>query len=334
MRVGLVAPADTSCLGNPGWHMITAGIRWLTRQAVPDASFITLDMIRDDAAQWQAAQQCEALILCGNPRFSLSEDSWWECGIWERLHDCAQSNVRVVDGWGGACVPIEENNAESMDGAVERLMAVPRMSQHLSSLMSRTLWGAIARDELAERCYEDAFIESTLLPCSSWWAARSFNLRGGSPAIEHPQIVVVMALPDHDDWLPDALRALAKRGRQRGWRTPFIATTWWDFEWARRVGLPDVRLVTDPESLLRLYASTSRVYSFRVHASIPAASVGCSVLTFAVDSRALVCKPFGLPVLPFTDLREHASLRLAPQPATDPHLATSVDNLRRLLTSC
>src|SRR3546814_10493166 len=89
-----------------------------------------------------------------------------------------------------------------------------------------------------------------------------------------------------------------------------IAINWNDYEWAISNGI-DATLISDAGSLLRTYARCNMVVSLRVHAAIPAASLGCEVALLAIDSRALITEPFGIPISPFTDLQsrseEHTS---------------------------
>lgn len=301
MRIALVTPSDTACTGNAGAHMITAGIREIVRGARPDASFVIVDMLRDNDPQWAAARTCDAVILCGNPRFSVSEfDAWWECGIWDRISACIDAGVRVIDGWGGACVGLDV--PDDLELQAETLLAIPRTRRVLDA--ARRLHGAITRDPLAARLYGAAGVPNVHeLPCSSWFARWDLGFRWNEEASTIPAAIVLLALHGHA-WAPEALgRLAAQLGDSSGEPARFIASTWSDFHWAMEAGLEGVMLVTDPQSLLRLYARVERLVSFRIHASIPAASVHRQVCTLAVDTRAAALAPFGLPVQPFTDLR-------------------------------
>lgn len=290
MRIGLVAPLGHGCEANPGWHMITDGIRYLARQAVPEASFLPIDMLHDNAAHWAAAATCDAVILCGNPRFSGSEDSWWEYGVWNRLLQLQFAGVRVIDGWSGSCLPLAPTrDVESM---AQTLREIPR-TEHLLKI-ARIIDGVVTRDAVTQSLYAQAGVRSTLLPCSSWWAAREHAIQPASSDID---AMVLLALPGHDSWLPDAIRAL------KGYE--LIASTWDDYIWARGVGL-HAALICDVDSLLRLYARCRRVLAFRIHAAIPAASLACEVGVVAIDSRALACDLFDLPQIAFTDLAARA----------------------------
>src|SRR3546814_11554113 len=112
MRIALITPTAMNCAGNVGAQMITSGIRHLVVSAISDARFIDVEMLWDDEDQCSAAATCDAAVLCGNPRFSVSpDDAWWECGIWSRITELSRSGVRVIDGWVGASAELDCDNA-------------------------------------------------------------------------------------------------------------------------------------------------------------------------------------------------------------------------------
>src|SRR3546814_15363559 len=74
MRIALITPTAMNCAGNVGAQMITSGIRHLVVSAISDARFIDVEMLWDDEDQWSAAATCDAAVICGNPRFSVSPD--------------------------------------------------------------------------------------------------------------------------------------------------------------------------------------------------------------------------------------------------------------------
>lgn len=330
MNIGLVAPAGTSCRSNAGAHLLTAGIRWLIRQAVPGARFVTVEMLRDDPAQWSAAMTCDALVLCGNPRFSAGDaDAWWEHGIWDRLVAAQLAGIPVIDAWAGACLGLDAGT--DLDADAARLEAIPRVRSALAH--AGVIRGRITRDALAQRVYERAGLQSELLPCSSWWAHRELDVHAADEPVDlRPyDAIVLLGMAGHA-WMPAALRRLQATIEADDASRPclLLATTWSDLLWARGAGLNTTQLVSDPASLLRTYAQCRRVASLRIHASIPAASVGCAVATLGLDTRALACAPFRLTVTPFTALHELD----APLPfayAEAPDAAPAITTLRTLL---
>lgn len=331
MHLALIAPCGTSCASNAGAHMITAGIRWLLRRDIPGVRFSMIEMLHDAPDQWAAAAQtADAFVLCGNPRFSTSADAWWEDGIWQRIADAAAvRGARVIDAWGGACLPLPEDGAElDVAAAAAQLVAVPRIAERVGPLMRACGVRAIARDDVAQACYQALGVPSVPLPCSSWWAQREHGVHIRSWADDARQNSVILLRLDGHEGAADALRTLPARiaamPRARDLPTQIIATRVQDYAWAREQGLDDVQLITDPPSLLRVYALSNLVVSLRIHASIPAASLGASVCTLAVDTRARICDPFGLPHQPLADLfNPDAPLRadFAVPPALEPVVA-------------
>src|SRR3546814_16229471 len=100
------------------------------------------------------------------------------------------------------------------------------------------------------------------------------------------------------------------------------------YEWAISNGI-DATLISDAGSLLRTYARCNMVVSLRVHAAIPAASLGCEVALLAIDSRALITEPFGIPISPFTDLQSGVIPPAAF--AAIPDTRAAIETLRRML---
>lgn len=285
MRIALVTPCLLGADANPGWYMITAGIRALTRHAMGGCDFIPIDMIDDRAAHWAAAATCDAAILCGNPRFTLSDPAFWECGIWDRLLQLQAGGVRVIDGWAGSAYSI--GTGKTIDEMAEEIGSLPRNVEYLKT--AAAMHGRITRDPLMQRIYERAGIPSTLLPCSSYWVPSQVPTpieRRGRDAI------VVVALHGQPQ-VGHALRAIRKD--MSGARpVDVIASTLNDYRWCLAEGMRDAILLPDPESLLERYGRYRNVLALRIHAAIPAASVGCAVHAVAIDTRALTCEQFGI----------------------------------------
>lgn len=339
MHLALIAPCSTSSASNAGAHMITAGIRWLLRRAVPGVRFSLVEMLRDAPDQWAAAAQtADAFVLCGNPRFSTSADAWWEDGIWQRIADAAAvRGARVIDAWGGACLALPEPGMVlDVPASARHLVGFRRIAERVGPRMRASGMRAIARDDVAQACYEALGVPSVRLPCSSWWAQREHGVQIRSWADDGRQNSIILLRLDGHEGAAEALRILPARiatlpgARGRDLPTRIIATCVQDYAWAREQGLDDVQLITDPPSLLRVYALSNVVVSLRIHASIPAASLGASVCTLAVDTRARICDPFGLPHQPLADLfNPDAPLRadFAVPPALEPVVAHLQEHL-------
>lgn len=317
MRVALVTPLDAGIHANPGWRFITAGIRWVVRCADPTAEFIEVSMLDDRPDDWRAASTCDATILCGNPRFSMSTGlEYWESTIWERL---VALDMPVIDAWAGSAFPFSDL-APTVDEMAVAIGAFPGRSRRLQ--LAARIPHHITRDATMQRIYEAVGIASVLLPCSSWWAADDLAVR---PEPEKRFDAIVLYRMAGHAWVPDALIAAAAR-MSDGLPVRIIAPTCEDFEWADPFVAAE--LVSDPVSLLRVLAGARRVLSFRIHSAIPAASVGARVAVVSIDSRSTTCDPFGIPAVRFTELAAWTPYFAQ---ATTPDLSIAVATMRGML---
>lgn len=294
MRVALISPTDIGPLTNPGSHMITAGIRYLVRKAFPDASIMVLDMMNDLPHVWKLALTCDVAILSGNPRFTSSPGgAWWNTGIWGRLAELQSNGVKVIDGWSGGCVghPIGE-----LTDMAQAIASNPRNKRIFPDV--RKISGRIVRDKLLAAAYKMEQIPHVFLPCSAWWAAAQYSVE---PEKERDRDAIVLIRMPGNEWIGGAVQRIQRQMAQDR-PTDIVACHFEDYEWAESCGIPNVLPLHDPESLCLLYASCRRVLAFRIHAAIPAASVGCEVSCIEIDGRVLTIEPFGIPWHPFTDL--------------------------------
>lgn len=295
MRIALVSPCTLGADSNPGWFMITAGIRALVRRVVPDPQFIMVDMMQDNPLHWGAAATCDCAIVCGNPRFTLSDDAWWEGGIWYRLLQLQAAGINVIDGWSGAAFALEE---KSFDDMADEIIAKPRNAHFLE--YAKAINWRITRDALMTRVYERVGAACVQLPCSSYWAKH--DIVGPTGLNTHAQNAIMVISRPHRAGLRDTLHEI-HRTMSLDIPTSIVASTWGDYVWARGMGFAPT-LISDAASLLQLYHRCQLVLSFRLHAAIPAASMGASVHTIAIDTRATACEPFNIPVTSIDRLHE------------------------------
>src|SRR3546814_5437569 len=88
------------------------------------------------------------------------------------------------------------------------------------------------------------------------------------PICRDRNAIVLLEMRSHE-WAPDTIKALQSRMAP----CEVIAINWNDYEWAISNGI-DATLISDAGSLLRTYSRCNMVVSLRVHAAIPAASIG------------------------------------------------------------
>jgi hypothetical protein len=260
--IALVTPLDGGCTHNPGCDMITAGIEWLVRRAFPGVHVLRVDMMQDLTTHWNAAAaNCQAAILCGNPRLSLSPDAYHEDEVLARMVWLKSKGLRIVDGWAGASTTLEDHGGSA-------LMSIPRNMRNAERLRQFDL--VIARDSLMlEICYRFK-VPAVQLPCSSWWAREHFAMPRPSAKTGPSLAILDTAAPIPDGFAPVTLM----------WPNAY----------------PGATLVNDPRDLLHMMAAAPQVLTNRSHAAIPAASLGCEVGVLAMDSRVHTIAPFNMPM--------------------------------------
>lgn len=300
MRFGIVEPVDYTDRGNPGWHMINAGIRHLLRRACPAAEFVSLPMLspwtRDEQS---SAGTCDVLVLAGNPRYDLGTHEWLYTGVMDQM---LATGRPLIDAWQGAAVV-------AGNGIEHDASCLLHHDRNAAILDRLTRFDAvITRDSLAQRVNELAGIRSVQLPCSSWWAAHEYGIEP-SCARGAQSVLIPRCLPQLDE----IVRELSH------WRV--VATTRADWEHCRDIGVP-AELIWHPRSLLMLFSGSETVVSCRLHAAIPAASLGCRTAMIATDSRPQACDAFGIP---------WASPVFAPRPASAAAISDPTDTITQLI---
>jgi len=255
---------------NPGWDMINAGIRHLFRLAVPAAEFVSLPMLRPwDDKHKSTAKTCDYLVLAGNPRYDMGEHRWLYAGVIDQM---LETGVKLIDAWGGSAVSV--GNGKHHDAA--RLSKNPRNLEIIERL--RKFHAVIVRDHTAQLVNDIVGLESIELPCSSWWAARELGItkRGGNERVLIAQNV------SH----------VSEIVQTPGYRV--VAINRFDRDFCKDRGI-DAELVPTARGLLDIFAGCAEVISCRLHAAIPAASLGCKVGIVAIDTRAETADAFGIP---------------------------------------
>jgi hypothetical protein len=292
MKFGIVEPVNHSDRGNPGWHMINAGLRHLFRRAYPGAEFVSFPMMRPWNIEERArAGSCDVLVLAGNPRYDGGGHEWLYSGVMDQM---IASGCRLVDAWQGA--GLAHGNDVGRDA--QHILSNQRNRRIMDRLQQFD--AIITRDDRAQRANELAGLNSVQLPCSSWWASEEYGVTrtGGTDKILIAQNVqqATPVIRAHLDWR-------------------IVATSSHDHEHCRKIGV-DAELIFKPLEILALFAQADTVVSCRLHSAIPAASLGCKTAIVAIDTRAQAGDAFGIPwATPGASLKpKHAT---QPQDPTD-----------------
>lgn len=267
----MVEPRNVGANHNLGWEMINAGARYLLRQALPGAEFVSLEMLRPWTERERlAAQACDVLVLVGNPRYDIGDHEWLYAGVIDQM---IETGKPLVDGWAGSSGLL----GASIDYNACLLESNPRNQAILSRLSRFAL--LITRDELAHRINGSHGLNSVFLPCSSWWGPDEVCAESSAGG---ERLFVSRGLAELE----------SIHHRFADWTT--VTTTDSDDDYCRSLGLVTTRVRTATE-LLALFQSASDVVSCRLHAAVPAARLGCSTALVAFDSRADAASAFGIP---------------------------------------
>lgn len=282
MKAALVTPTQAGGPnGNPGWVYITSGIKRHLR-GLGFTDFLAVDMMADDPAGWREARSADLLVMCGNPRFNATEERvWWDWGVWDRINATIGHGVPFFDAWAGSAVPFGCKDPLGTLLAVEKNRAVLAWESRATRL--------VARDKDTKALFDTIHPGAELLPCSSSLAPLELGVEPGEKAYS---AVILRRMPGHKlkvrelaESLPDPCHLVAVNAQ--------------DAEAFRDL---NPLLIPDPVELLRFLARAGCVHSLRVHASIPAHALGADVVHYAIDSRADTVTPFGICVVPFTEL--------------------------------
>lgn len=294
---GLIGTQNRTANINPGCHYITDGIRWLIRRIDPTAQFLPIEMLEDDPAGWDVAlSQTDILLLCGNPRFNLDKRGvYWDQDIWRRIVQATDAGIPFIDAWAGAAHPFPLCDDQEM---VDAIAAIPKTKMILAHESRAAL--CIARDRITAQLLEGHNDNTVLLPCSAWYACAEY---GVAPAPKDCHCIALRMMPGYP-WIID--RALAiQAALERELPTYIVAHLPEDYWWIKaRRDVPNLLCLPDATSLLRFYARVDKLLSFRIHASIPALSLGTQVCNVSIDSRSLTVGEFGIESIPFTDLSD------------------------------
>ncbi|MBT4867914.1 MAG: polysaccharide pyruvyl transferase family protein [Planctomycetaceae bacterium] len=319
---GLITPCIRPSERNPGSQFITDGIRWLIREIDSSARFLPVDLLAHDPDGWSLIEeQADAIIVCGNPRFNTNPDGvYCDLGVWQSILDASDSGIPFIEAWLGSAHPFPLVDPTEMAHAILRVNKTHAILSHQRRAKLR-----ITRDRVTQNVLQQADIRSTLLPCSTWWAAAWHNVL---PRTKDKHCITLRKMPGHP-WIIDLALEL-----QRHWekdRPTFIVThSLEDHRWvAARRNVPRLLCLPDPESLLQFYAEVDRLLSLRIHASIPALSLGAKVCNLSMDSRSLTVDEFGVESVAFTKFQDPTFEPACTSCTVTPDLQQALDVLRR-----
>jgi hypothetical protein len=293
----LVSPVETRPGYDPGCTLIRWGLRYLIKKADPDAQFLPLSDVKHDASDWALMyKQATALILSGNPLYLTGTiRCFWDWDIWEHISRALSRGIPVADLYGYAMLPLPESPPQLM---AARLLKDPRNKRTLDVQKKFKL--IITRDKCSQLIAMEVNPQAISLPCSAFWAARYAGIKPGPKT----HSAVTIRYKPGEEWILKPLYQLA-RDLAAQLPTYIVCHTEPEYHWATKILPKDANLIClyDPFSLLDFYSRCKYLISTRLHATIPALSLGAKVLNLSIDTRSTALDLVDISSLPYTQLK-------------------------------
>lgn len=295
MRYFIVTPISVAQDCNPGGHFITGGLKYLLSKADPEAMFWDVPMYGYSQRTWALLRAIgEVVVMSGHPRFSSSDTAhhYWDTDLWTRIEMVVDRDKKIfVDAWAGGshAMPLKTINdmGKKIRGQawVKKILRVESKSNV-----------CIVRDDLALRVIQPSAPHAVKLHCNSWFARRYF----GVDPIGEDERRHNLVIPTRFNGREGVCRKLKSKAEAmteiNGLPTYFVVHSFQDREWCLKHGLSDreVLCVYEPRTLLKLYQQCALMISMRIHASVPAMSLGVKILHVGTDARCLTVDEYGV----------------------------------------
>lgn len=294
----LITPQKNAPGADPGVTFITHGCKYLIKQADPDAMFLHVSNTMHQQADWDLVyHQADCLVLAGNPLYDTSETRvYWNSGIWEHVDKARALGIPIADLWGYSAHALPSPALDTMAQAMlstTRTKDLLEIQAHFKLVITRDLCAQLVASSMRE--------DVDALPCCSYWAHRYFNIEPKRPTFN----AVVLRFMPGQEWILKPLQELSlllSKEKPTFLICPNNRAYWWAKEHLHHPG--HLFCIYDPASLLDFYSRCDKVISIRLHASIPALSLGCRVINLSIDTRSQTLDLFNIPSVPYTALKE------------------------------
>lgn len=289
MRYYLITPVEISPHHDPGCTFIRWGARYILNLFDPDAIIMPLSDANKDPAAWDTMRhQKSILCLSAIPHYFISDvKCFWDWTIWDLAAAALNAGHTVIDLAGYSKLNLPPTDHQT---ATSSLLAHPRTHRTLN--VQKRFAIIITRDLLS--CHVASTINpaSYHLPCTAFFAKQYAHTPPGAKYYN----VVTLRRIDSSPWTTTRLAEIAQQ-HMSDLPVRYICHTLRDYDYCRPhlPTLADCHLVYDPATLLNIYSHTSRLLSLRLHASIPAISLGAQVCNIALDTRSAALTDLGVP---------------------------------------
>lgn len=304
-RYALITQTPDSENINPGSTLIANGLMYLIARADKSAKFSFVCQDRYINEEWDAVRsKADYLVFAGGPRINSHPTSTLYCDfeIWDYISQAMDVGVKMMDLFVGATYYLPLRDKREM---IETLMTIPKNEKVLTNY--RDMRCVIARDELMQTILTQVLgYDVPHLPCASFYAKDYFKIKGALKKEYHA--VVFRQLPGNEWIIPKLCDMLVHLQQEDGKPGHLVAHTEADREWVNEqypLIAKSMKVLGDGREMLEFYAKVDRVISLRLHASIPALSLGARVTNVGVDSGVFAFHTFNeAPSLVFEHLRE------------------------------
>lgn len=266
----------------PSWHnlgdkVIYLGARQLMKKRFPEALHSVC------LYPWEDVPETDILVVCGTPWV------WDQCGPSEKYRAlekalCRASTACKIGLGLGSCYPLEMSVEDALGSA-----------KALSGL-----WGQFSELEVRDRFAYDVFtrcgLSVQLRPCPSWWACEDVKANPTRP--------LIIPVDPYHCVATEGLTGPELTSLDHQWRNWFrllpsakvVTVGLRDQEYVSGLGRQaELIRQDDPFSseeetvnrLLSAIASASFLVTSRIHAAIPALSLGIPTTIIPLDTRAL-----------------------------------------------
>jgi hypothetical protein len=262
-----------------------------TQNLLPDHEIFHL-IIKDfrdmDDHEFMEDQEFDYIIYAGSP---FIWDQFQHSAKWRNTMKCRKihSEAKMVFFGIGTCMNTKDIDSE--------IMRRPEDIEFLQQTYENSK--VIVRESLAHEILKNASVDSTVLPCPSYFAYNSFP---ESTKIENGENILIWYPPwigvSRDDWKTwdkcEAYVNVCKAFIEK-FDPKIYCAAHEDILRAQFFGIKEPIEIGPPEKTLEIMSTANYVLSGRVHCAVPGFIQGKAIGIQPVDSRVQVLTEFGCP---------------------------------------
>ncbi len=269
---------------DPRDGVIIKGIYYLLNKAYPGATIE--HFILSDTTNYTSHSlvfKYDLLVVCGTPWIWDAFQNSPKYKNLQILFNTHQKAKKLFMGV-GSCLYLRD--------VATNICRRPEEKQGIRDLFTRGT--VIVRDHLAKELLDEAYVESTFLPCPAYFCygdeAVQPNKEGAVLVFQDPTISISSGM-----WRDSAVLQKYTDEVMEFYNkySPAVYCAWdMEIALAERIGLPTPMVLQSPDDTLNVMRKAKRVLSGRVHCAVPAIVQGADVKLMPIDSRHYVVSDF------------------------------------------